>query len=103
MAFTGDESDPISLATGSQWTANYRNASPNSTNAHFFGYKKLNSILKQDGCIGIRAYYALDDQGQKQLILVGVDANEKDLSAGIILDRSFPCPPYCGGGGGLGG
>lgn len=103
MAFTGDESDPISLATGSQWTASYRAANPGTTNAHFFGYKKLNAILKQDGCVGIRAYYATDDQGQKQLVLVGVTADEKDMCNGVILDRSYPCPPFCGGGGGLGG
>jgi hypothetical protein len=103
MAFKGDESDQIPLATAEQWTANYRNANPGAVKAHYFGGTKVASILKQTGCVGIRAYYAIDDQGAKQLILVGVDANENNMTDGIILDRSFPCPPFCGGGGGLNG
>ena len=45
--------------------------------------------------MGIRIYYALDENGKKQLIIVGADANENDIYNGIIAERSVTCPPYC--------
>jgi hypothetical protein len=53
-------------------------------------------------------YYALDDSGNRQILLVGVDAKGNDLlpSAGgriadggnTVADMSWPCPTYCSGG-----
>jgi len=95
MAFNGDEAEQISLETAAAWTENYREANPDQTKAHFFGKNIINAIFAQTGCVGIRIYYALDEKGQKQLIITGVDANEKDLYNGILAERSFPCPTYC--------
>lgn len=96
MAFTGQEDHQIPLATAAEWTKNYRTANPSQTKGHFFGKEYIQSILAQENCVGIRIYYALDENGAKQLILVGVDANENDLYQGIIAERSFKCPPFCG-------
>lgn len=96
MAFTGQEDHQIPLATAAEWTKNYRTANPAQTKGHFFGKEYIQSILAQENCVGIRIYYALDENGAKQLILVGVDANENDLYQGIIAERSFKCPPFCG-------
>lgn len=95
MSFSGNEGGSITLAQGSQWTANYRSANPNATKAHFFGKTKLNEVLNQSGCVGIRMYYAIDGNGAKQLVLVGVNSSEQDLTSGIILDLAVPCPSYC--------
>ena len=95
MTFDGNESSVITLSEATTWTENYRNANPGATKAHFFGVNKLNLILNQSSCVGIRAYYAIDDDGAKQLVLVGVDANGEDLYNGVILDRSAPCPSWC--------
>lgn len=96
MTFTGNEDHDIPLSTASEWTANYRSANPGQTLAHYFGKSAINAILNQDTCVGIRIYYALDDNGAKQLVLVGVDASGNDLYNGLLAERSFKCPPDCG-------
>jgi hypothetical protein len=29
------------------------------------------------------------------LVLVGGDAEEKDMTAGIMVEDHYPCPPFC--------
>jgi hypothetical protein len=107
-AFDGSEGDPLDLATAKKWAANYRSTleEPESgTLAHYFGFEIIQQILSESDCVGIRIYYALDDNGEKKLILVGVDSNGDNLlpTAGgrladdgnILADFSFPCPNTC--------
>jgi hypothetical protein len=105
--FTGKESDPIELETAKTWTANYRKQNPGDREGHFFGFEIIKQILSQKGCMGIRAYYAIDANGNKQLLLVATDANGEDLmlesansaarteEGNIVADASYPCPGYC--------
>lgn len=96
MSFTGNEDHSISLATASEWTKNYRDDSPeDATIAHFYGKAAIQAILDQTDCVGIRIYYALDETGQKQLVIVGVDASENDLYTGLLAERSKKCPNTC--------
>ena|ERR1700741_2298175 len=99
MAFTGNEAEKFPLETAAEWTRNYRQTIENGdTIAHFFGKNIIKEILAQDGCMGIRIYYALDERGKKQLIVVGANSEENDLYEGTIAERSHLCPPFCGGG-----
>jgi hypothetical protein len=97
--YTGNEDHSISLSQASEWTKNYRNtASAVSTNpitAHLFGKDAILAILNQQGCKGIRIYYALDDAGKQQLIVVGADSSKNDLYEGLLAERSDPCPMCC--------
>jgi hypothetical protein len=96
MSFLGNESEVITLQEATDWTANYRQTiSASDVRAHFFGKTKLLDLLDQDECVGVRIYYALDDSGAKQLVMVGADQNEEDLYEGIILERARPCPSFC--------
>ena len=96
MTFTGNEPHDITLAQASAWTKNYRNTITSSqTIAHYFGRAAIESILAQSDCVGIREYYALDDAGAKQIIIVGVDANGNDLYNGLLAERSVKCPQDC--------
>ena len=96
MAFTGNEAEEFPLTTAVEWTTNYRNPiQQGDTISHFFGKNIIQSILDQEDCMGIRIYYALDENGKKQLIIVGADAKENDIYEGIIAERSYSCPPYC--------
>lgn len=95
MSFNGNESEVITLVQGRTWTQNFRNAYPTEVKAHFFGKNKLMQILNQSGCVGIRIYNAIDDQGKKVLVLTGVNDQEKDLYNGVLLERSLPCPSLC--------
>lgn len=96
MSFTGDEDHTITLDQAAAWTKNYRGKSPNEVQGHFFGRTAIKNILAQANCVGIRIYYALDEKGQKQLIVVGVTSEENDLYTGLLAERSNPCPPICG-------
>jgi len=109
--FNGSEGDPLDLHTAKQWTANYRNtlSSSDEISAHYFGAEIIQQILSESNCVGIRIYYAIDDNGEKKLILVGVDSEGENLlsTAGgkigdgenTIADYSWPCPDYCPGNG----
>ncbi len=46
--------------------------------------------------MGIRLFYALDDDSQKQLIMVEADADANNQVDGIIADQGFPCPDQRG-------
>lgn len=96
MAFTGNENHDISLSTAAQWTKNYRDTiSTGQIIAHYFGKTAIQAIINQSGCVGIREYYALDDTGKKQIIIVGVDVNGNDLYEGLLAERSLTCPLDC--------
>lgn len=94
MAFDGSEGSQIDLTVAARWTARYRVAG-GEIHAHFFGREILQQILDQDGCMGIRVYYGLDDNGVSQLILVGANADAEDLYEGIVADYADPCPNNC--------
>lgn len=96
--FTGNEDQTISLSQGSKLTKNYRDANPGTetTLGHYISSWTMNKILNQDNCVGVRIYYALDDDGEKQLVMTGVDAAGNDLYEGVLGDRTFRCPPYNG-------
>jgi hypothetical protein len=105
--FNGSEGKPIDLATAKEWAKNYRETmkNPDDTVAHFFGFEIIEKILAEDGCMGIRIYYGLNEKGEKQLMLVGANdigdnllpAEGKELMDGgnTIADMSIPCPSYC--------
>jgi len=96
MLFSGNEDHSFPLATASEWTENYRNGmSAPGTIAHYFGKRAIKDIFAQEGCVGMRIYYALDENGKQQLIIVGVDGNGDDLYNGLLAERSVHCPPDC--------
>jgi hypothetical protein len=96
MSFNGKEDHDFPLPEAALWTANYRKQNPDGIIAHYFGEEAIRKILHQPHCVGIRIYYALNDAGEKQLIIVGVDKDENDLYQGHIAERSRSCPPFCG-------
>jgi len=109
----------ITLDEAKKWTKNFRDKhpEPNEIKAHMFGKNIIHKILNQHHCVGMRIYYAIDDQAQKHLLLVGVDKEGNDqiptkaityassenvssdnvstLDDNSIADKSFPCPTYC--------
>jgi hypothetical protein len=56
-------------------------------------------ILAQPGCQGIRIYDGVDEKGAPALILVGIDKDGNDITAGELDEFQFPCPPFCDDGG----
>jgi len=108
--FNGSEGNSLDLATAKKWTANYRGTlkNPDEISAHYFGFEIIQQILNESSCVGIRIYYAMDDRGEKKLILVGVNSKGENLlpvaggklaDGDITADASLPCPDYCPGNG----
>lgn len=95
---TPNQGEPIALSTAAEWTENYREEYPDDIKAHYYGSTILQDIIDQDGAVGIRIYYAIDNLGVKQLVLVGVDSSGNDMTSGIVADRGAPCPTYCDSG-----
>ena len=103
----------ISLDEAIKWTKNFKDKHPEPTEikAHMFGKNIMHKILSQPHCVAMRIYYALEDSGQKHLLLVGVDKEGNDQlptnhltygsginttsSSGTIGDKSVTCPPTC--------
>lgn len=56
----------------------------------------LMELLNQPGCEGVRIYYGREEGGDPALVLVGVNSADTDMTDGTILEKAFPCPPFCG-------
>ena len=96
MSFTGNEDHSITLAQGAVLTKRYRDSvTAGTTIGHYIGKTAITNILAQTGCVGLRVYYAINDAGQKQLVVVGVQADGNDLYNGLLADRTFNCPSDC--------
>ncbi len=105
-SFTGSEETWMSEEVSNRWIANYSTQYPQGLIAHFFGFQIINQILSQPDCIGIRMYYALNDSGVQQILLVGVNTKGENIlpqlnggrvedGGGTVADASYPCPSYC--------
>jgi hypothetical protein len=99
MSFTGNEGSFISLATGADLTANYRSGQLDPVLGQFLGANKLQTLLGQTGCVGLRIYYGMDGEtGAPTIVVVGVNSSQNDIlgTEPLILDTALPCPSYCG-------
>jgi hypothetical protein len=95
--YTGLEDHSISIEDASALTRNYRmQAGAGAIKGGFFGRAAIEQVLSQEGVVGIRYYYAKENNDRPVLIVVGVDENGKDLYEGFVCERAVPCPPYCG-------
>jgi hypothetical protein len=108
--YTGTELDSITFETSKAWIDNYSKENPSGIAAHFFGYQIIEQLLSRKDCVGLRCYYALDNnQGVNKLIIIGVSGNGENIlttstgegrvtdEGGYAADYSYPCPTYCSG------
>lgn len=96
MAFTGKEDHSITLVKANQFTATYREEE--GEDAFLGGYLSKDAIshmLDQENCVGIRIYNAIDDEGKRTYVVVGVTAAEKDMTGGELAEYVVTCPPQC--------
>jgi hypothetical protein len=86
----------------------YEKAYPGENRGYHLGRNIIEHILAQPGCVGMRFYYGLNENGIKTLVYVGIDAEGKDLvkrtvitangdltvADGIMADRVTSLPPW---------
>jgi hypothetical protein len=94
--FTGNEKHDISLEDASRFTKRYRDSVPaDAMKGGYFGRAIFEKILAQDGCVGIRSYFARCNNGNQTFVMVGVEKHGNDLWQGMLGEETMPCPPYC--------
>ena len=89
-------SAPISLNEAKSMTHAFQNSSlgTNQTIAGLVDKTNLLTLLNQEGCTGVRIYNALNEEGKITYVLVGVNANNEDMT-NYILDKCNLCPTDC--------
>ncbi|SUX43953.1 hypothetical protein [Chryseobacterium indoltheticum] len=96
MKLNDNKGEFISLDEAILFTSSFQKLNPDQLKSFFGGGNKINAILQQDNCIGIRIYNGYDDNvNQTNLIIIGVDKEGEDITSGLILERLSPCPPDC--------
>jgi len=88
----------IMLDDASDMTANFRanNPNPNGVIGGFFSAETVQEVLDQDGCEGLRYYFArATETSDITIVLTGVDASGNDMYEGELRERSLPCPSMC--------
>jgi len=101
----------ISLQTAKSWAKNWRSKESTYNKYHeckAFNIPKidLQEVLAEKGVASIRAYIGVDANGEEKLMIVGVNAQGKDMltltkdgtlaaDGGAIYDFSKPCPTEC--------
>lgn len=99
MPQSPDDGLVISRAAAKQMIQNFQ-ASPiyadQRIKGGFYGRNKINSLLNQTDCVGIRYYYALSN-GKLVITLVGEDKTGECLSDTVVIDEGPLCPPWCPG------
>jgi len=107
-SLTQTDADSTTVIVTNKWKNNYNSINPTGIQAHFFGFEILKQILSSSGCVGIRCYYALNDSGVQQRLLVATTSDGKNIlptsltggrtaDDGTIGDLSFTCPTRCSG------
>ena len=105
--FTGNEDHNIALLEAQEMISAFQASNPFKTYAWYFGREAIESVLAQNGCVGVRIYGALNKEGKFSPVLFGVTTDGNDIKGGgglqkalgdslIILELVLPCPPYCG-------
>ena len=86
----------ISLAEAQLYVSEFSKRNPDATKAYSASGEKLQQILAQDKCIGIRIYNGYDGTNQKNnLVILGIDEEYNDMDHGLIMDKFGMCPPNC--------
>ena len=101
MAFNGNEGSLISRAEARELMDNYEDSAAFPANNHtkgmLFGKNRIEALLAQPGCTGLRIYYGKTgtaNTDEAKMIIVGTDSEGNDMT-NLILDAGLPCPSYC--------
>lgn len=84
VAAIGEE---VGFELGAQLVKNYQEANPNDKQFLTIGRNIIEQILAQPGVEGIRFYNAIDEQGEKTLVYLGVDANGKAVKEYSLINN----------------
>jgi hypothetical protein len=74
-------------------------------NCESFDRTAFDALLRREDCKGVRIYYGMKETSHIHAVIVGIDADGKDILpvAGAamdsidppIIDKGLPCPDHC--------
>ncbi len=85
----------ISLAEATDLVKRHKKDNPKIDHGGSFHREAFEAILAQPRCAGIRVYRGKAETGTHHFVMVGVNADGVDMSEGEIMERCYPCPPFC--------
>jgi hypothetical protein len=85
VASIGEE---ISHEMAADFVCAYHQANPNDVTGYTIGRTIIDQILAQPGCVGMRFYNALNENGQKTLVYAAVDASGKDITKKVVVEEN---------------
>jgi len=80
--------EEISHETAADFIKAFNEAFPGEGGVFGLGRNIIDKILAQPGCVGMRFHHALNENGQKTLVYVGMDANGKDLVEQTVVKEN---------------
>lgn len=71
-----------------------------------FGRTAFDTVLAQQGCVGLRVYFGMDESNKVKAIIVGVNSKNEDIlpsgtqvklsaEGDTIIEDGVRCPEYC--------
>jgi hypothetical protein len=79
--------EEISHELAGSFVHNYMEKFPNDMISYHIGRNIIEHILAQPGCVGMRFYNALNEEGKKTLVYVGMDASGNDIVKKVVVQE----------------
>jgi len=104
--FSKKDAGPIDPAKARLWMKKYEDKNPKAIKAYFFGDDIIRKIIDNPEAVGMRVYFALGDDDQMQLVLIGAREDGSNIwpddvgkdgstTTASVGDNGMSCPPYC--------
>ncbi|MFL5744925.1 MAG: hypothetical protein ACJ751_09690, partial [Niastella sp.] len=98
----------ISLEKAKEMIESWQNQEPEAVKSILYGRNIFEQLMQVPGCVGIRVFNGLNDDGQQAFVFVPVgERNQNILNYSVykengmvvveapIADGGLPCPTYC--------
>lgn len=98
----------LSLEKAKEMIEAWQNQEPEAVKSFLYGRKIFEQLLQVPGCVGIRVFNGIDDNGQQALVFVPVGERNQNIlnysvttTEGIVVveapvaDGGLKCPNYC--------
>jgi hypothetical protein len=84
----------ITLQDGIDYTTEWRTEHPTLVKGFKIDKAEVDEIFANEDAVAMRTYLGLDSEGDPKLVIVGVDAEGKDITS-TVYDLAEPCPSVC--------
>ncbi|KAA3617744.1 MAG: hypothetical protein D8M58_00665 [Calditrichaeota bacterium] len=97
MKLYGGKDHRISIDYARELTRNFRAEKKTGESiSGLFDKETVLAVLNQQDCIAMRYYHGINEEDKNVIVIVGVDKHGYDILDGVIIEKAFPCPPFCG-------